>query len=66
MRIITNYHTTEEGKNIDFLEVHCVHNETKPTEGVAMGSIAVESDTGDVYFYNETAGAWVKQFSFQG
>ena len=41
-------------------------SETKPTRGVGMGSIFTEVDTGDVYFFNETTGLWVKQFSFQG
>ena len=66
MRIKHDYCTTEEGKNIDFVEVHCLSTEAKPTEGVAMGSVAVEADTGKVFFFNETAGTWVEQFSFQG
>lgn len=37
---------------------------TKPTTGLFVG-IWVETDTGDVYFYDETNG-WTKQFSFQG
>ena len=38
----------------------------KPTDRVATGSIFTEVDTGKVFFYNETASAWVEQFSFQG
>ena len=38
--------------------------DTKPTAQICDGSIFVESDTGDVYFYNANDG-WVKQFSFQ-
>lgn len=37
---------------------------TKPTTGLFVG-IWVETNTGDVYFYDETNG-WTKQFSFQG
>lgn len=46
-----------------YIEGGCLHTDSKPTK-CAVGSIMVESDTGDVYFYNGTA--WVKQFSFQG
>lgn len=35
----------------------------KPTEGVGVGSIFVEVDTGKVFFYS--GAAWVEQFSFQ-
>ena len=37
---------------------------TKPVSGFKIG-IWVETDTGDVYFYDET-NSWSKQFSFQG
>ena len=37
----------------------------KPTEGVATGSIFVEADTGNVYFFDATNSEWVEQFSFQ-
>ena len=40
-------------------------DDEKPTDGVSMGSILVEVDTGKVYFFNEVAGEWVEQFSFQ-
>ena len=39
--------------------------DSKPTADIIDGSIFVESDTGDVYFFNEESGDWVKQFSFQ-
>lgn len=40
--------------------------DTKPTDGVYQGSIFVEVDTGDVYFFDADGAQWVKQFSFQG
>lgn len=39
------------------------HAATKPTEGFFVG-VWTETDTGDVYFYDQTNG-WTKQFSFQ-
>lgn len=49
---------------VRYVELSCSSGDTKPVEDMANGSIAVEADTGDVYFYEETNG-WVKQFSFQ-
>lgn len=46
-----------------YIEGACLHADDKPLE-CAVGSIMVEVDTGDVYFFNGTT--WVKQFSFQG
>lgn len=48
-----------------YKEIAFDSNETLPTSGIAEGSIAVATDTGDVYFYNETDSEWKKQFSFQ-
>lgn len=46
-------------------EIFGTSDETKPTNGVTMGSTFTEVDTGDVYLFNETSGEWVKQFSLQ-
>ena len=51
--------------NGGYVEYAGLHTDSKPA-GVAMGSIFVEVDTGDVYFYNADGETWVKQFSFQG
>lgn len=40
------------------------HSETKPTD-VGAGSIFVENDTGNVFFYDEVENDWIFQFSFQ-
>jgi hypothetical protein len=53
------------GENIIYKEISGDSTETKPTAGICDGSLFVESDTGDVYFFNEKSGDWVKQFSFQ-
>lgn len=45
-------------------EVWCNSLDTKPTN-VPDGSIAVEKDTGKVFFFDEDSGDWVEQFSFQ-
>lgn len=55
----------ENGENIIYKEISGDSTDTKPTACVCDGSLFVESDTGDVYFFNEESGDWVKQFSFQ-
>lgn len=42
------------------VEGECLSTDTKPTTDIANGSILIEMDTGDIYMFNETAGAWVK------
>ena len=46
-----------------YIEGACLSTDTKP-DNCSTGSIMVEVDTGDVYFFDGTS--WVKQFSFQG
>lgn len=45
-------------KNV--VEVWYVSSETKPTTGIANGSVAIEIDTSKVFLFNETSGAWVE------
>ena len=47
-----------------YVELACASTDTKPTTGIAEGSIATEVDTGDVYMFNGST--WTKQFSLQG
>lgn len=44
-------------------EYTVLSTDPKPINGVDMGSILVEVDTGNVFFFNESAGEWVEQFS---
>lgn len=43
-----------------YIECACLSTDTKPTEHVCTGSLALEVDTGDVYAYNETVAEWDK------
>lgn len=54
----------QNGKHL--AEGFCLSTDTKPTNQIANGSILVEIDTGNVFFFNEDASTWVEQFSFQG
>lgn len=52
-----------ETKNV--CDVWCRSSETKPTDGLADGSVCTEIDTGKVFFYDEVNQSWVEQFTFQ-
>ncbi len=54
--------TTMTYTNGGYCEYAGLSTDTKPTD-CATGSIYVEADTGDVYFFDGSD--WVKQFSFQ-
>lgn len=41
-------------------EAVCLSTDTKPTDGIANGSICLEMDTGDVYMFDESGGEWIK------
>ena len=61
------YPADSTAKRKDYIEAACLSSDTKPTEdNYATGSICVEVDTGNVFFYNATGKTWVEQFSFKG
>jgi len=63
LKVSTFYNAaTKEEKAL--VEAYGNSDEDKPLAGIAGGSIAVETDTGKVFFFDETDG-WVEQFSFQ-
>ena len=64
--LVSRIVAVEGGENITYKEISGDSTDTKPTAGICDGSLFVESDTGDVYFFNEKSGDWVQQFSFQG
>lgn len=66
MRILVDMVVGTPGAQKHYYEIACLAADTKPVEGVAMGSKAIEVDTGDIYLFNETAHEWTKQFSLQG
>ena len=54
-----------QGNSVNYAEYACTSSDTKPTSGLATGSICIEVDTGSVFFFNEASASWVEQFSFQ-
>lgn len=58
------------GKKLHYIEASGDSSETKPTGDdvggiIGDGSICTESDSGNVFFFNEKTSAWKPQFSFQ-
>lgn len=47
-------------EGIKYVVISGDSDEDKPTEGICDGSVAIESDTGDAYLFNEASGTWVK------
>lgn len=46
--------------NKKYIEAMGLSTDSKPTAGIVTGSVFVEVDKSDAYFFNETSGAWVK------
>lgn len=42
------------------IEAVCLSTDTKPTTGIANGSLVLEMDTGKIYAFNEAGSAWVE------
>ena len=58
-----------DGTELHYVEIGGPSSVTKPTKtpsgaAICSLSLAVEDNTGDAYFYNETSG-WSKMFTFK-
>ena len=42
------------------IESVCLSTDSKPTTGIANGSMCLEMDTGKIYAFNEAGSAWVE------
>jgi len=51
---------------VKFYEFSGLKNDSKPTDGVATGSLFTEVDTGDVYAYDEAGETWHKICALMG
>lgn len=52
--------TQENGVDMFYVELSCDSSETKPTTGIIDGSVAIESNTGKGFLFNEKSGDWVE------
>lgn len=65
IRTIRRLIATDGGDNKEWIELAMLSSDDKPVSGIINGSIATEVDTGSVFFFDEAAGEWIEQFSFQ-
>lgn len=63
MRVTQNFQNgvNSNGEAVYHREMYGDSSETKPTESIATGSLFIEVDTGDAYFFNESSNTWIKQ-----
>lgn len=57
---VTDYEIREGGAKVQEISGFCLSSDTKPTAGIANGSILTEMNTGKIYMYNEAGKAWVE------
>lgn len=50
----------ELAPNLYLKEFYGLSTDTKPTENLANGSVFIEMDTSDVYFFDEENTVWLK------
>lgn len=48
------------GKEKCYIEGVCLTGDSKPTDGIANGSLVIEMDSGKIYAFNEAGSAWVE------
>ena len=63
MRVAVNVQNGVDGNGraVYRKEIYGESSETKPTESIATGSLFIEVDTGDAYFFSESSNDWIKQ-----
>lgn len=52
------YAQNDNGKYINYIEGRCLSTDTKPTDGIANGSILLEMDTSTVYMFDADSETW--------
>ena len=48
------------GNEKSYVEAACLSTDSKPTDGIANGSICIEMNTGKIFMFNEAGSAWVE------
>lgn len=57
---VTDYEIRDDGSKVQEINGFCLSSDTKPTAGIANGSILTEMNTGKIYMFNEAGKAWVE------
>ena len=56
--MLTSTHPNEIPSGKYYLEGVCLSGDTKPTVGIANGSVLIELDTSTLYIYDEENSTW--------
>lgn len=48
------------GNEKSYIEAACLSGDSKPTDGIANGSLVIEMNTGKIFMFNEAGSAWVE------
>lgn len=58
--MFTNKKSIYAGNEKCLVESACLSTDSKPTTGIANGSICIEMNTGKIFMFNEAGSAWVE------
>lgn len=58
--MFTNTKAIYIGSDKILVESVCLSTDSKPTTGIANGSLVLEMDTGKIYAFNEAGSTWVE------
>lgn len=58
--MFTNKKAIYVGNDKALVESACLSTDSKPTDGIANGSICIEMNTGKIFMFNEAGSAWVE------
>ena len=58
--MFTTIKSVSIGNDKDLIEAACLSTDTKPTDGIANGSLCLEMNTGKIYAFNESGSTWVE------
>ena len=55
------FYTSEQVDNEKVMvEIACLSTDSKPTDGIATGSLALEVNTGKIYAFDEVGETWAE------
>lgn len=57
---VTDYEIRDDGSKVQEINGFCLHDDAKPTAGIANGSVLTEMDTGKVFLFNEAGKTWLE------
>lgn len=58
--MFTNTKAIYIGEEKILVEAACLSTDSKPTAGIANGSLCLEMDTGKIFAFNEAGSTWIE------